>query len=109
MNAAREYTTVSRSVDAIQWTGENRDAVREFAKPVGVHFHDRGWLFLASGSQLSGDSGDWLVRQHDTQALTIMPATVFEALYVAAAPPDVPRETGEAASEGQVDPTLADA
>lgn len=114
MNAAREYTTVSRSVDAIQWTGENQDAVREFARPVEVSFHDRGWMFLMS-SPVGGVLNDWLVRQHDTQVLMIVPARVFEELYVAAEPQagaaslDVSHETAESTGEGKVDPTLADA
>lgn len=55
MNAAVELTKKPTTVRAIQWTGNNQDAVRDFAGSCVRQPVPKGWLY----NNLEVDRTDW--------------------------------------------------
>lgn len=95
--APREFTTIVESIDALQWTGSNADAVKAFLGQSLIGIHDRGFISVAAGrGALRGEPGHWIVRKHGSDVFALLPDAVFTQLYT-------PVE------EAAISPTLADA
>lgn len=71
-------------VEAVQWTGENREEVEAFLAPVKPSFSgDRLKLFMTFIPK-----GDWIVGDPDSTSLATIPPETFEATYEPASAPE---------------------
>lgn len=65
-------------VEAVQWTGENREEVAEFANLSDARVGDSGTLYV--GYEAVAQPGDWIVRL-DTGTILRYKPDEFEATY----------------------------
>jgi hypothetical protein len=80
------------AVDAIQWTGQNFAAVREFASGavgIGTVMGDALPLWVVKSSATCHvELGDWIIREPDGSGFYPCAGDVFAATYEAPAAPD---------------------
>ena len=58
MNIAKKFRKKPVEVAAIQYTGNNRDALEAFVKPNIYAF---GWIYTPEG-QINFRAGDWIIK-----------------------------------------------
>lgn len=72
------------TVQTIQWTGDNRGAVREFVgEPPAKMFSDEGKLYITKSGVWSAPLavGTWIIAERDGNGFYPCTAEEFEATY----------------------------